>query len=299
MATKSHVAIWWLLTMQLLTQVPRPGPQLSRSEKCAGSLRVSQPDPIKYDYHKIPTYGSLLLSRPWPVRHLFPLTVSHPFTRWPGARAWHALQSPLCRLITDKHAQMAPFWQMSAQTHWADVSVFPDPGMSWAGCWPRDSDQQLPHLAVIKDAETRVWDEECKVRSLITRGDIAGITLHLTLVMTNSLRVNQAQSPEFLVILGFCNQRAEGSVWLGALGRWSTVGIKMIKQDSSICMKFNLSDTPGNYCHIGFSPKIESSSQKKYQDFLISGSHGPKVTQNSRFKIHLFSIWDLYCGTSY
>ena len=95
--------------MQLLTQVPRPGPQLSRSEKCAGSLRVSQPDPIKYDYHKIPTYGSLLLSRPWPVRHLFPLTVSHPLPddQEPGPDI--ALQSPLCRLITDKHAQMAPF----------------------------------------------------------------------------------------------------------------------------------------------------------------------------------------------
>ena len=46
---------------------------------------------------------------------------------------------------------------------------------------------------------------------------MADITLHLTLVITNSLRVNQAQSQsqEFLVILGFCNQRAEGRVWPG------------------------------------------------------------------------------------
>mgnify|MGYP001398660902 CR=1 FL=1 len=80
------------------------------------------------------------------------------------------------------------------------------------------------------------------MRPLITRGDIAGLTLHLTLVMTNSLRVNQAQSPEFLVILGFCNQRAEGSVWLGALSRGSTVGIKMIKQDILLKTYIGLSE---------------------------------------------------------
>ena len=106
------------------------------------------------------------------------------------------------------------------------------------------------------------------MRSLITRGDIAGLTLHLTLVMTNSLRVNQAQSPEFLVILGFCNQRAEGSVWLGALSRWSTVGIKMIKQDSSICMKFNLSDTPGELLPYWFLSKNRIQQSEKISRFL-------------------------------
>ena len=216
MASNSHVAIWWGLTMQLLTQVPSPRLQLSRSEKCAASvsLCVSQPGPIKYDYHKIPTYGSLSLSLPCPVRHLFPLTVSHPFTpmtRSPGLTSCYSLHWAAWSLINTQ-TDGSTIWQMSAQTHWC-LSLI----LEWAGSgsWPRDSDQQPPHLAVIKDAETRVWDEECKVRSLITRGDMAGITLHLTLVMTNSLRVNQAQSQEFLVILGFCIQRAEGRVWPG------------------------------------------------------------------------------------
>lgn len=85
-----------------------------------------------------------------------------------------------------------------------DQSEFPDPGMRWLRSWPRDSGS---HLAVIKDAETLVWDEECKVGSLITRGGIADITLHLTLVMTNSLRVNLLQ-PRVSCYPWFLHQRA-------------------------------------------------------------------------------------------
>ena len=119
-----------------------------------------------------------------------------------------ALQAPLSSLITDKHTSR---WQLldkcqlprPSEALMTTHSEFPDPGMRWLRSWPQDSG---PHLAVIKDAETLVCDEECKVGSLITRGGIADITLHLTLVMTNSLRVNPASSSEFLVILGFCTR---------------------------------------------------------------------------------------------
>ena len=83
--------------MQLLTQVPSPRPQLSRSEKCAASvcLCVSQPGPIKYDYHKIPTYGSLSLSLPaLSSQASVPLnciTSFYPMTRSPGLTSCYSL----------------------------------------------------------------------------------------------------------------------------------------------------------------------------------------------------------------
>ena len=142
-------------------------------------------------------------------------------TRSPGLTSRYSLHCAAWSLINTRRWHLFDKCQLRLTGLMSRCSLI----LEWAGsgCWPRDSDQQLPHLAVIKDAETRVWDQECKVRSLITRGDIAGLTLHLTLVMTNSLRVNQAQSPEFLVILGFCNQRAEGSA------QWASLGVEMDK----------------------------------------------------------------------
>ena len=175
------------------------------------------------------------------------------------------LQSPLSRLITDKHTDRWQHYMTNVSSLGWCLSLI----LEWAGSgsWPRDSDQQPPHLAVIKDAETRVWDEECKVRSLITRGDMAGITLHLTLVITNSLRVNQARVRDrsFLLSLVFASR---GRSLAGALGRWSTVGIKMIKQDSSICMKFNLSDTPGKLLPYWFLSKNRIQQSEKISRFL-------------------------------
>ena len=174
------------------------------------------------------------------------------------------LQSPLSRLITDKHTDRWQLYMTNVSSLGWCLSLI----LEWAGSgsWPRDPDQQSPHLAVIKDAETRVWDEECKVRSLITRGDMAGITLHLTLVITNSLRVNQESRVSCYP--WFLQSEGGGQSLAGALGRWSTVGIKMIKQDSSICMKFNLSDTPGKLLPYWFLSKNRIQQSEKISRFL-------------------------------